>query len=172
MQTIWIACGPPASGKSTAIQERIQDNELYVSRDAVRLSMIPEGETIYSVYEDDVYHNFIEAVQNAINTGKNVYIDDTHCFAKNRKELLDNLDISEVDKINIICFKTSLFFCIKRNNKRDSWHRTNAQTVSREFYALQTEDPANDDFYKYDEIHYIYDDGTEEVKYKNDLGNK
>ncbi len=116
---LYVSCGTPGAGKSTWLNTYRAEDEHVVSRDAIRYSLLQEGEAYFS-HEDEVFHDFIYAIKDLINSGSNVYADATHLNEKSRGKLLFSLRQigCTPTEINAIYFPTNLNTCIIQNNKR------------------------------------------------------
>lgn len=112
--TLYVMVGVPGSGKSTFADEYLQG--IYISRDAIRFSIINEYDK-YFAKEDLVFTEFVKEIQNNIKLGKNVIADATHISGSSRRKL-----ISAIGKLNyniiFVVMATDFNTCIERNNKR------------------------------------------------------
>ena len=120
-QTVYILCGPPASGKSYWAKKRVASEEsaVWISRDRVRFSMVSEEEEYFSK-EKEVYREFIRQVQEAIDNGvENIYVDATHLNWPSRKKTLYSLRFPPFTHVTAIYFTTSYKECIRRNELRE-----------------------------------------------------
>lgn len=116
---LYISCGLPGSGKSTFLKAHAKADEVIVSRDEIRFSLLKPGDK-YFKYEDLVFDLFIERITKNINSGKNVYADATHLNSNSRKILTDALIAAGCDpiKVEAIYFDIPLEICLERNEKR------------------------------------------------------
>lgn len=122
---LYIMCGPPGCGKSTFANEFMQklsnegiDRRICISRDAIRFSMLKEGED-YFAHEKEVFSTFVHTIATQLQDGVCVIADATHIDMASRKKLTYAIDqtISEYDIVYIV-FETPLDVCLKRNEMR------------------------------------------------------
>ena len=79
--TLYISSGLPGAGKSTFLKKIKKEEEVIISRDEIRFSMLKEGDD-YFKYEDRVYDIFISKIVKNLKAGKNVYTFDTSVAIK------------------------------------------------------------------------------------------
>lgn len=70
---VFIMCGPPGSGKSTWVRERLTSNDEWISRDNVRFSIVREDEDYFS-HEDDVFDTFINYINQTLEKPEIEYV--------------------------------------------------------------------------------------------------
>lgn len=115
---LYISCGVPGSGKSTFLNEVKSEEEIIVSRDEIRFSLLKEGEQ-YFAHEDEVFRIFCNTIAEYINKGINVYADATHLTKASRQKLLTSvLRRCKPSKICALYFRIPLEVCLERNEKR------------------------------------------------------
>ena len=116
---LYVSCGVPGSGKSTFLNEFKGEDEIVISRDNIRYSLLKPGEDYYS-HERESYQIFLQLIKKNIQAGKNVYADATHLNASSRFALLKNLNNRGCHpcEINAIYFKIPLKVCFERNEMR------------------------------------------------------
>ena len=139
--------GIPGAGKSTWAKRNLHENDVYISRDEIRFSMLKDGEDYFS-HENKVYNEFIKAIQKALDKGGNIYVDATHLNWASRNKLFNRLNLNNV-KVGCICFYTPLEICIKRNEKRTGYEKVPEGAIKRMYNSLRP--PQNDPF-TYDKI--------------------
>ena len=130
MSKLYLLCGVPGSGKSTWIQQRLEEHKtknedaIWCSRDLVRFSMLSVEED-YFAKEDKVFEYWIDDIQDAIYLGiENIYIDATHLSAKAREKVLESLTLLSDTEIIPVNFLLPLQLCLERNELRKGIGRT------------------------------------------------
>lgn len=116
---LYISCGIPGSGKSTFLKANKGKDEVIISRDDIRFSLLKEGEEYFS-RENEVFKKFITQITNSINLGYNTYADATHLNNTSREKLLHALDKAgcKPSATEVIFFDVPLDICLTRNEKR------------------------------------------------------
>lgn len=116
---LYISCGIPGSGKSTFLKEIKGEDEVIISRDEIRFSMLKPGED-YFAHEHEVYMKFLQEITKNIREGHNVYADATHLNEKSRYALLSQLHHRGCNQseTNAIYFDVPLSTCLERNECR------------------------------------------------------
>lgn len=168
MTNLLIACGVPGAGKTTFLKDvvkNLKENSRltveYVSRDEIRFSMLEKSDDYFSK-EKEVYKEFVNRIQKAIDNEINFIIADaTHITRKSREKLLDSLDVTYVD-ITCISFEPSLEWCLERNEERTGRAYVPKGVIKRMYE--QFEPPQRDENYEYLSIFTINDLETKEVK--------
>ena len=117
MSTLYLVSGVPGAGKSTWIKNHITIDDVHVSRDRIRFSMLDDGDE-YFAKEDEVFERFVHDVQMYLDRGKNVYADATHLGAPSRWKLINRLNLEGHDLI-ALNFLASLDKCLLRNEQRE-----------------------------------------------------
>lgn len=133
-RNLWIMCGIPASGKSykaKELAERWEDCK-YVSRDAVRFSLLSEEDEYFNK-EKAVWKQYIAEIQEGISNHLNTIADATHLNWASRKKLLDALHGLDRVAVNCYYFPTSLETCLRRNALREGRARV-PEKVIRNMY--------------------------------------
>ena len=118
---IYIVCGIAGIGKSTYINNIKNDNDIVISRDAIRFSLLKEGEDYFSK-EEQVLAIFFKTIRKETakddNTAYNIYIDATHLTKKARRKVINNISNKNKDKVACIYFDPDLNRAIAQNNNR------------------------------------------------------
>ena len=178
-KTLWIMCGPPASGKTWFAKNKLQNGPgwIYVSRDEVRFSIIKDEEDYFS-HEKEVYNEFIKRIHTALNGEGifNVIADATHLNWSSRNKLIKNLSTLEHEWKNIsiipVVVKTDDMIMLQCNDEREGRSKVPHSVIRR--MSAQFEDPKNDP-YEYTAIMYVdngkekYVDSHKFMYHKNDI---
>lgn len=120
MPILYILCGPSGCGKSTwAKNDERVEHCAYVSRDAIRYSLIKEGEDYFS-HEKEVFRCFTSEIIKNIKMGFDTVADATHLNEFSRRKLTQAIDMYTPDyKIIYVVFNTDVETCIARNSSRE-----------------------------------------------------
>ena len=120
MSILYILCGPSGSGKSTwAKSDSRMKHCTYISRDAIRYSLVKEGEDYFS-HEKEVFRRFTSEIVKAIKMGTDVIADATHLNEFSRRKLTQAIDMYTPDyKIIYVVFNTDAETCVARNTARE-----------------------------------------------------
>lgn len=136
---LYISCGVPGSGKTTYLNKIKKDDEVVISRDDIRFSILKEGEDYFS-HEDEVFNLFVKKITEAINSGINVYADATHLNRASRAKLtraIRNANCTP-SAIETIFFNVPLHICLERNNKREGTKAFVPKgVIKRMFFTLE-----------------------------------
>ena len=116
MSKLFIMIGAPGSGKTTWCKNNVPKNAVYISRDEIRFSIIKDKDSYFSK-EKIVYDIFINKINEALDSGLDVYADQTSLNAGSRKKLIDALN-KKPDEIIGIYFTTPLDIILQRNTQR------------------------------------------------------
>lgn len=120
MQTLYVMCGIPASGKST--KSRQMAEEYGLSR--------------FSYDEMRCFHqwDFIRPAVEALQNGESVIMDSTNLRITGRKSILESMMDIPCRKI-VIYMNTSLEECLRRNENREA--RLQDFMIESAYRALQ-----------------------------------
>ena len=116
MSKMYMVIGAPGCGKSTYIKNHLKENEMVISRDKIRFSLLKDTDEYFSK-EKEVYNEFIKQINAAIADNKDFYVDQTSLNAAARNKLFNQL-IKKPDKIIGIYFTTPLDIILQRNAQR------------------------------------------------------
>ena len=117
MGKLYLMMGIPGSGKSTWCQTHNFPNTVWISRDAIRFSLLEDGEDYFSK-ETETFNIYMNDINDFLKKGYNVIADATHLNAASRNKVIRNLTV-EPDEINVIFIDTPLKIAIERNSKRN-----------------------------------------------------
>ena len=115
MNKLYLMVGIPGSGKSAFIANTKEVKTLIVSRDAIRFSMVDEGES-YFKKEKEVFNTFINKINEGLKYG-NVVADATHISTASRAKVLSR--ITEPCKVIIMWMNTDLETALAQNALRE-----------------------------------------------------
>lgn len=121
MKKLILMMGPPASGKST-ITNLIAENHnkvCIVSRDAIRFSLLRDGED-YFVHEDEVIDTFFSRINEALQSSNYdiVIADQTNVTLRARAEFWANVSIPSNVEVVGIWVEIPKEVAISRNKRR------------------------------------------------------
>ena len=114
-----VMVGVPGSGKSYYIKNHCSlPRDVVVSRDAIRFSLLQEGESYFS-HENKVFRLFCDQINKSafykdlpwlthLEGEGIVWADATHLNARSRAKLLYNIDLRNFSHINFICINSSI----------------------------------------------------------------
>ena len=115
----------------------------YISRDAIRFSILKEGEPYFS-HEKEVYEKFINEIVSAINhKWSYVIIDATHVSLGSRNKLFRTLQARGVNfsehNLKVITMMTSREKCKEQNAKRTGLSCVSDEVIDNMYQQLQNE---------------------------------
>lgn len=168
---LYIMCGISGSGKSTFVKNNLKENEVWISRDKIRFSLVKENEKYFSK-ENLVYKTFIEEIQKCLDDEKikAVYADATHLNEKSRLKLLNSLKLNKDIFIIPIYFTISLNTALNRNCNRTGREFIPEMVIKNQLSSYTP--PAHcEDIYMYDEIWQVNEEGKVK-KFNNWVVNK
>lgn len=116
MSKLFIMIGAPGSGKTTWCKNNVPKNAVYISRDEIRFNIIKDKDSYFSK-EKMVYNIFTNKINEALESGLDVYADQTSLNAGSRKKLINALN-KKPDEIIGIYFTTPLDIVLQRNAQR------------------------------------------------------
>ena len=142
---IYIVCGIAGIGKSTYISSIKNDNDIVISRDAIRFSLLKEGEDYFSK-EKQVLAIFFKTIRKETakddNATYNIYIDATHLTKKARRKVINNISNKNKDKVACIYFEPNLKKAITQNNNRTGRALVPTKAIEDQlkYFEIPTED--------------------------------
>lgn len=150
-------CGPSGAGKSYWVKNFINNNSnaVWVSRDAVRFSMVSEDEEYFSK-EDAVFKEWIQQIQEALDSDAEGYViaDATHLTERSRNKTLNALRFKD-DKIIPVYAYPGVAKCLEQNEQRTGRARVPRSVIRR--MCASFEEPTMDEKYKYYSILKVVD---------------
>lgn len=151
---LYLTVGVPGSGKSTyARNVDMGEPTVYISRDELRFKYLKPGDH-YFAYEDEVYNDFINLTQAAIDAATPVIIvDATFLSSGARNKFLDHLKLDGVT-LGAFWMDTPLEECIRRNNLRTGRANVPENVIRRMYSQLEPLNSAKDKYY-FSEIYHI-----------------
>lgn len=119
-QRVFVMCGPAGVGKSTWVNQRyVWDYDSLVSRDAIRFSLLKEGDE-YFEQESEVRRQFFKEIEAATDPdGKqlpNVFVDATHLTPKARAAVRQRIKGRPYQIA--VSFEVPLEVALERNKNR------------------------------------------------------
>ena len=128
-------CGISGSGKSSFVRRNLKENEVHISRDNIRFSLVKENEDYFSK-EKLVFKKFVEQIQDAIDDVKikSIYADATHLNEKSRLKLLNSLTLTSSIRIIPIYFNIPLNIAIARNSRRTGREFVPISAIKNQYY--------------------------------------
>ena len=134
-------CGPAGSGKSTWAKKHFDNLYTeYISRDAVRMSLITDQDHYFSK-EREVFREFINRIQNAVNNeGVDVIVDATHLDKYSRRKLTNALDdaLARPWEIYYVVMYTDYYECLRRNDQRTGRAKVPHEVIAEMFEKCTT----------------------------------
>lgn len=140
MSTLILMMGLPGAGKSTWAKSHMKDNDIYISRDEIRFSLVDENEEYFSK-EINVFDQFVTSINEALTEGfaPAVYADATHLNRVSRQKLLNRIT-APYDRLEIIFINADVNICLRQNEKRKGTRAYVPRGVIRRM-ALSLEEP-------------------------------
>lgn len=141
MKALYLLMGISGSGKSTwarDFQSRFSDT-IIISRDAIRFSLVKEGEPYFSK-EKKVFKTFAhlacEAIKSEIN---NVILDATHLNFSSRQKILNVLKepLQEHNyKVVVMHVDTAVTCALIRDGKREGREKVGEEVINKQLKSI------------------------------------
>lgn len=140
MSTLVLMMGLPGAGKSTWAKTSMGDNDIYISRDEIRFSLVAENEEYFSK-ETSVFDQFVASINEALAEGlaPAVYADATHLSRASRQKLLNRIT-APYDRLEIVFINEDIDTCLNRNENRKGTRAYVPRGVIRRM-AVSLEEP-------------------------------
>lgn len=120
MPTIYMMVGSPCSGKSTYINNTLNNCEIISSDNIIENIAKEQNKTYSEVFHEvnfkDVEKEMFEEFKNAIENNKNIVVDRTNMTIKSRRRFLSNIPKHYIKYA--IVFDTDKETIFKRNKER------------------------------------------------------
>lgn len=134
MSKLLVMCGVPGSGKSTWASKFVNENNaIVVSRDAIRFSLLEEGEDYFS-HENEVTEKYYEELRNLLKSNKYEYViaDATHNTGRARTNMLrEVMPSGGASEIIPVYFNIPMEVCKERNNLRKGLAKVPEDVIER-----------------------------------------
>ena len=140
-------CGIPGSGKSTWAKRKVeQTGGVWISRDAIRFSIIKDDEDYFS-HEDEVLAKFFGDIQEQLNNpmAEDIIIDASHLSAKARQATLGRLNLTNASEVNCVVLDVPINTALERNEQRTG-RAVVPRSVIRRMYFQKTFPTADEKF--------------------------
>lgn len=135
MSKLIVMMGVPGSGKSTWVKNNLTQRDIWVSRDAIRYSLLDEDDD-YFAKEDEVIKTFIQGINDMLQKGfRYVYADATHLHPKGRAQLLNGLTVKP-DAIYVAYLDVPLETILIRNAQRTGRALVPEKVVKRMYNSI------------------------------------
>ena len=135
MSIMYVLMGAPGVGKSYYINQHREPGTLVISRDAIRFNLLRDEDAYFSK-EKEVYKEFINQINMAIERNETFYVDQTSLNVPSRQKLLNNLRIHP-NKIILIYLKSSLSKILEQNSRRTGRALVPEDAVINMFNSIQ-----------------------------------
>lgn len=137
MAKIIMMCGAPGSGKSTYATEHKDKNDMYISRDLVRFSLVSEDEDYFSK-ETMVFNKFIDLINMSLQMEniENIWVDATHLTKKSRTKVIRRI-LPKYSSIEVVFINVPEQVCLYRNSLREGRAVVPEGQVRRMFESIE-----------------------------------
>ena len=159
---LFLLSGVAGAGKSTWAKKQVETGGgVWISRDAIRFALVPEGEDYFS-REEEVFSRFISDIQEQINNPivTDIYVDATHLNKTARDRVLKRLNLTTLNEINCVFFDIAADVAIERNEPRTGQAHVPRSVIRR--MALSHEMPEDNEGFTH--IIIIDKEGNEVIK--------
>lgn len=158
-QEIKVLCGIPASGKSTfalkdsAYMEEENKTTAVISRDAIRFSMLKDGED-YFAHEKETFEEFVRQINECIECGVAViYIDASHLNAPSRNKILSRVHGNKNITLSFEVFMIDEQLALERNSFRQGRACVPASAIRNMLESFHA--PTKEECNKYNKMYHM-----------------
>lgn len=126
-------CGIPGSGKSTWAKHKVeQTGGVWISRDAIRFSIIKDDEDYFS-HEDEVLAKFFGDIQEQLNNPlvEDIVVDASHLSPKARQATLGRLNLTNATEVNCVMLDVPVAVALERNDQREGRAKVPRSVIRR-----------------------------------------
>ena len=143
MTILKIMCGCPGVGKSHYVKTHAKPEDLVVSRDEIRNSIIKPGMAYFS-RESQVFEQFCEKINEGLYKYNIIWVDATHLNNTSRWKLLYGINRDAFEEIDFIALEAPLDTCLTRNLNRNGLARIPSSSIRRMYETYKR--PSYNDF--------------------------
>lgn len=141
---IYIMSGISGIGKSTYINKIKNTKDVVISRDAIRFSLLEDGDDYFSK-EDEVLKKFFNAIKTETTNYDNsydIYIDATHLTKKARRKIFNKINTNQKANIASIYFEPDLNKALSQNKNREGLAIVPKSAIINQYncFEIPTED--------------------------------
>ena len=140
MPKLFLMMGCPGSGKTTFAKNVLKQGT-YISRDEIRFQKVKENEEYFSK-ENEVFAEFINQINTALERGEDVLADATHLNRASRKKVLNK--VKGYDCLGIIHVRPGLQEALNQNELRKGTRSYVPRSVVRRMWH-SIEEPTYDE---------------------------
>ena len=134
--TLVLMCGAPGSGKTTIAKKLMCNNDLYISRDEIRYSMISDEDEYFSK-EKEVFNEYIKQIDEALTKNYHwIFADTTQLNEASRSKVLNQLK-NKPNQTIVIYMTTSLEETLKINRQRTGRALVPDYVVKKMYKSMQ-----------------------------------
>ena len=135
MSKMYLMIGAPGVGKTYYIYQHKNPSDIVISRDKIRFSIIDEKDSYFSK-EKEVYNEFINQINFAIEQNLTFYVDQTSLNFASRSKLFNRLK-QKPDKIIAIYLKSSLSKILEQNARRSGRELVPEDAVIKMYNSIE-----------------------------------
>ena len=134
--TLVLMCGAPGSGKTTIAKKLMCNNDLYISRDEIRYSMISDEDEYFSK-EKEVFNEYIKQIDEALTKNYHwIFEHATQLNEASRSKVLNQLK-NKPNQTIVIYMTTSLEETLRRNRQRTGRALVPEDVVKKMYKSMQ-----------------------------------